>query len=529
MPLQTIPFQNIALSLSGGGYRASAFHLGSISYLEHVLWDGEPLARQIAILSTISGGTITGVFYALGKAEQRDFQNIFKNLHDFMREDTILQDAFALLNGKQAWQNPNKEKNLINAFAQVYSEKLFKDKTFSAFQNNVGLSDVMFNATDLENALPFRFQNSERSLFGNGKVVIPDELISLFSLGDITAASSCFPGAFEPMNMPGDFLFSAPSVVQGIRSIRLMDGGIVDNQAIESVRLAEERHARQNDGQPFIGTYLVSDVSTRTVQKAPKKAKSPWYAHFTIQAIWWFCLLSGLVALVSCYFVQSKVLTALLSAYTAVCTLILVLYYRLVRKALLFIQDTIEQQAPTFLLDLSVINRTKLGVLLSLVDMRLGSIGRLGNVFLQRIRSLQYSHLYYDVKWNYRIKSNMIYQLKKEDDRKSDANNKEGTFVSDELGNIIEQANQMGTTLWFSDVQKQSNPTMLDALVMAGQVTMCFNLIGYLGKIRTEHRDYFATLSPELQEKLERYKKQCLSDFDTFNKNPRWLLNIWLE
>ena len=70
---------------------------------------------------------------------------------------------------------------------------------------------------------------------------------------------------------------------------------------------------------------------------------------------------------------------------------------------------------------------------------------------------------------------------------------------------------------------------MLDALVMAGQVTMCFNLIGYLGKIRTEHRDYFATLSPELQEKLERFKKQCLSDFDTFNKNPRWLLNIWLE
>ena len=36
--LPVSPFENIALSLSGGGYRATSFHLGALTYLSSKKW-----------------------------------------------------------------------------------------------------------------------------------------------------------------------------------------------------------------------------------------------------------------------------------------------------------------------------------------------------------------------------------------------------------------------------------------------------------------------------------------------------------
>ena len=56
----------IALTLSGGGYRASIFHIGVLSYLYHLkLSDGSRLLDHITVMSTVSGGTITGMLYLL--------------------------------------------------------------------------------------------------------------------------------------------------------------------------------------------------------------------------------------------------------------------------------------------------------------------------------------------------------------------------------------------------------------------------------------------------------------------------------
>lgn len=48
----------IGMSMSGGGYRAAAFHLGTLDYLHHC--GLEPALRQI---STVSGGTFVGASY----------------------------------------------------------------------------------------------------------------------------------------------------------------------------------------------------------------------------------------------------------------------------------------------------------------------------------------------------------------------------------------------------------------------------------------------------------------------------------
>ena len=55
---------NIALTFSGGGYRAAAFHLGTLSMLHHVKTETGTLLEHVEVLSTVSGGTLTGLRYA---------------------------------------------------------------------------------------------------------------------------------------------------------------------------------------------------------------------------------------------------------------------------------------------------------------------------------------------------------------------------------------------------------------------------------------------------------------------------------
>jgi len=51
---------NIALTLSGGGYRAAAFHTGVLSYLDHAKdTDGKSLLEYVSVLSTVSGGGLS--------------------------------------------------------------------------------------------------------------------------------------------------------------------------------------------------------------------------------------------------------------------------------------------------------------------------------------------------------------------------------------------------------------------------------------------------------------------------------------
>lgn len=54
----------IGVAISGGGYRATSFGLGTLSYLNHLKFDNQPLLKKVVALSTVSGGSITGITYA---------------------------------------------------------------------------------------------------------------------------------------------------------------------------------------------------------------------------------------------------------------------------------------------------------------------------------------------------------------------------------------------------------------------------------------------------------------------------------
>ena len=59
----------LGLSLSGGGYRATGFHLGTLKKLQEM-----NILPEVDVLSTISGGSITGAYYCLNKDNYPDFE-----------------------------------------------------------------------------------------------------------------------------------------------------------------------------------------------------------------------------------------------------------------------------------------------------------------------------------------------------------------------------------------------------------------------------------------------------------------------
>ena len=120
--LPATPLENLALSCSGGGYRAASFHLGTMSYLNRLTYQGKPLLENVKMLSTVSGGTITGIVYTLQRQQGRSFEEIYAFLMDKLMTLDLLKLGIEKLNPDATWRNEYKRKNLINAFAELYDE-----------------------------------------------------------------------------------------------------------------------------------------------------------------------------------------------------------------------------------------------------------------------------------------------------------------------------------------------------------------------------------------------------------------------
>ena len=282
---------NIAISFSGGGYRASAFHLGSLDLLDKV-----GLRENVTMLSTVSGGSITGGKYAcaLSKATAKNnpdfYESFYSELHTFMLQTRLPDLWFDKLHPEDT-DNPS----LIAAAADVYNEKLFQGARFEeliAVKDKIHLKEITLNTTELRNGNNFRFRVGDGGTVGNYFMPIPDELLKEVRISDVVAASSCFPGGFEPIVFPNDFKLSQDwstvkenltskfqqeidenpqkswflcRIVETLESITeepvpLVDGGIYDNFGTDSLFVADRRFKKKGKPEHQFDTLIVSDT-----------------------------------------------------------------------------------------------------------------------------------------------------------------------------------------------------------------------------------------------------------------------------
>ncbi|MCP9841661.1 patatin-like phospholipase family protein [Synechococcus sp. J7-Johnson] len=285
MPLDSSA--RLALSISGGGHRAAAFGLGTIALLQEL-----GLMERVAVLSTVSGGSLVGGFYLCAKAgflhdaedSQRDLEH-WRNegfrqrfllpflafLHDGRLGDRLVADLLPIPLGP--------ETKLIRSAAEEVQALLKKHRCphtlgHEAIRALLALDDcapdhVYFNAADLTSLDLFRFgvirqpiTDSANELAYKPAYVVnrfcipidskkedPAQIVAAcLRIADCVAASFCFPGGFEPLLFPDDFLrlqaedeetrAVTTRLCGGAAAVALMDGGLYDNLGLASVEIA---------------------------------------------------------------------------------------------------------------------------------------------------------------------------------------------------------------------------------------------------------------------------------------------------
>ncbi|MFB9110039.1 patatin-like phospholipase family protein [Flavobacterium gyeonganense] len=249
----------IGLSLSGGGYRAAIYHLGTFRKLREM-----GILENVDVISTISGGSITGACYGLKGDNFEDFEKClrgivqksiirgilysFRFISIFIFLLSIVIFSIYLLFTRFAWVSTPllviviwslliyqfKIFPVSSIINRLYSKWFFDGKTLKDFNP---MPRIAINATNLETGRPFTFSKNKMSDSTyehpeKGRKSIkfkPDG----FPISLAVASSTCVPFAFTPIFIDKKY-FEDEKDFETIKPC-LVDGGVYDNQGVHKL------------------------------------------------------------------------------------------------------------------------------------------------------------------------------------------------------------------------------------------------------------------------------------------------------
>jgi predicted acylesterase/phospholipase RssA len=296
----------LALSISGGGHRAAAFGLGTIALLQEL-----GLMERVAVLSTVSGGSLVGGFYLCAKAgflhdaevpleAWRDdgFRHEFllpflAFLHDGRLGDRLVADLLPIPLGPGTKLIRSAAEEVQALLQEQGCPDTLGHEAILALLARVGCAPdhVYFNATDLTSLDLFRFGVMRQPVAEpadepayvvnrfripiDTKVEDPAQIVAAgLRIADCVAASFCFPGGFEPLIFPDDFLrlraedeelrAVTTRLCGGAAAVALMDGGLYDNLGLASVEITVQSLRLEEAIRLEIGPHLSGAERART-------------------------------------------------------------------------------------------------------------------------------------------------------------------------------------------------------------------------------------------------------------------------
>lgn len=267
----------IGLALSGGGYRAATYHIGTFKALKKL-----GILDRISVLSTNSGGSIAGACYSLNHNNFEKFEQILlggvqKSIIGKVLSNprffipalalfTIFIFSIFLLFTNFAWINliTGPSLAILILYAQfeifpisriieeIYDELFFKKAKLSDLSNNF---QTTINSTNISTGRIFHFSQDKMSdssyEFRSTKESIKFKE-SQFPIARAVMASSCVPFAFTPVKIAKEY-FENPVHFNEVKP-RLVDGGVYDNQGIHKLTFLSSSSYCKN--------VIVSDAGT---------------------------------------------------------------------------------------------------------------------------------------------------------------------------------------------------------------------------------------------------------------------------
>jgi NTE family protein len=226
----------IGLCLSGGGFRATLFHLGALRRLNELGVLARPDFRTVA---SVSGGSIASAALAAAYARvtpdgvlSRDAweREVAQPLRAFTRLDVRTAPFLKRFVPWKIWRT----ETTVEALAARYE----KDLTALRLRELPARPEFLFLATDMAYGVSWAFTRDWMGDYQVGYMPPPAD----FPVARAVAASACFPPLFGPMRLCLD-----PAALKGgaaprdaqreacLSDFRLTDGGDYDNMGLEPV------------------------------------------------------------------------------------------------------------------------------------------------------------------------------------------------------------------------------------------------------------------------------------------------------
>lgn len=260
----------IALALSGGGHRASAFHLGVLSFLAK-----RNLVERVEVVSSTSGGSVLAavLFQEAGMFQKTAEQN----------EETLTwpnSEELLLLS------IPRAEDLIVNkSLENHFIKRMFRPSSWLKFGHRAnlmadtirklwGVSGVMkdlpakpswiINGTSNVSGSRWFVRNTNDCQMGSQDIGLTDA--SDFPIADAVALSAAYPGVIGPYRLASDEYQWAYSenteenqnLLQSKKGVYLSDGGLYDNLGIEPLFNLEQSSLEY----PETDFLIVSDAGS---------------------------------------------------------------------------------------------------------------------------------------------------------------------------------------------------------------------------------------------------------------------------
>jgi NTE family protein len=220
------PRDELALCLSGGGYRAMLFHLGTLHYLNDAGY-----LPKLDRVSSVSGGSITaGVLGTRWSALSFDANGRAENFGAAVA-DPIRGLASTTIDVESVLSGMLLPGTVSDKISRHYRKLLFGDATLQELPDR---TRFVLNATNVQTGSLFRFSKPYLADWRIGRVLSPRTLVA-----DAVTASSAFPPILSPaeLELPHDaWTDLSPECGRPpfTTNLVLTDGGVYDNMGIET-------------------------------------------------------------------------------------------------------------------------------------------------------------------------------------------------------------------------------------------------------------------------------------------------------
>lgn len=224
----------VGLALSGGGFRASLFHLGVTRRLHEI-----GILQQVTRISTVSGGSILSGFLANVLIEKDrstlkfdDWnEEVSKPFRRFVRKD--IRTGLFLRHIGWNWLASGPR---ARDYERIIAKRVTSRKLVELPNKKDGV-EFVFLATDMKYGVLWKFTRDKVGEYVSGQWSTPETM----SIAKAVAASACFPPIFGPI----------PIKSEGRETAYLTDGGVYDNTGMEPIWDENKTVLISDCGSPF--------------------------------------------------------------------------------------------------------------------------------------------------------------------------------------------------------------------------------------------------------------------------------------